>query len=849
MDTPTEKSPDNHEEESQTYEHPHHSSPSFHIVSVVLLVLIYGSSLLINQVDSLYRSHHKTPLYNFSEPELPVFPENESGKIPLSFKLVKNGTFGAESREIQWIQTPNSRTNDTGDYVVTKSSQYILKSMQNPNVSKILYKGKEVEYEDEKYDIEDVVFSDDLKRALILCDKIHNWRHSFFASYFVYDIESEELQALYDVDTELNKRIALAKWSPDSSKIAFVLENNVFVKDISNFTQPIIKKVTTDGGKEIFYGKPDWVYEEEVFESDTALWWSPDSEYLSMLRSNDTQVPEYPIPYFVQDNKLPNDTYPELRMIKYPKAGYPNPVVDFLVYDVKEDRIEYLDPKDSFYHDSDIPNETRLITEMIWVGDSQLLIRTTNRVSDILKVFIVNVSSDKYMNSVLARSENVQGTNDWFEIEHNTLYVPKSEDRSQDGYIDLVTINGYNHLVYYSPPTASSPKYVITSGEWEVDGGAASFDYLTNKVYYISTEKSSTERHLYSVNLDGTDKQNMTDISEEGWYSASFSKGSRYLLLSYQGPSVPYQKIVDLHEGTEEVLVSNDKLAQRIQKYDLPVTTFGVLRLSNGADVNYKQTFPLHFDPSRKYPLLFFVYGGPGSQLVQKTYGEGFSEVVAAELDAIVVTVDGRGTGFKGKEFRNIVKDNLSHYEVIDQIAAAKLFVSKPYIDSQRTAIWGWSYGGFMTLKTLEADAGNVFKYGMAVAPVTNWGFYDSIYTERYMHTPQQNGKYLESSVHDVEGFKGVKRFLLMHGTGDDNVHFQNSMKFLDMLDQAGIENYDVHVFPDSDHSISYHNANVIIYDKLFNWLKRAFSGMYDNYFFTEEPERYVIDENVNLYH
>ncbi|CAI4549902.1 CBM_collapsed_G0025350.mRNA.1.CDS.1 [Saccharomyces cerevisiae] len=207
---------------------------------------------------------------------------------------------------------------------------------------------------------------------------------------------------------------------------------------------------------------------------------------------------------------------------------------------------------------------------------------------------------------------------------------------------------------------------------------------------------------------------------------------------------------------------------------------------------------------------------------------EGFNEVVASQLNAIVVVVDGRGTGFKGQDFRSLVRDRLGDYEARDQISAASLYGSLTFVDPQKISLFGWSYGGYLTLKTLEKDGGKHFKYGMSVAPVTDWRFYDSVYTERYMHTPQENfDGYVESSVHNVTALAQANRFLLMHGTGDDNVHFQNSLKFLDLLDLNGVENYDVHVFPDSDHSIRYHNANVIVFDKLLDWAKRAFDGQF----------------------
>ncbi|KAG7840016.1 hypothetical protein KL942_002815 [Ogataea angusta] len=775
---------------------------------LLLVVLVYFSSVLIGQINQLYANHKEIGVAR-QRPLVPVVPE---GKLPLTLAATRNGTFTPERKSIQWLRTDSSAANDSGEYIVIDGADYVLKSLTDKR-ERVLFSGTVVDYKDSSFKIEDIVFSDNLKHALVICDKVHNWRHSFFATYFVLEVESKRISPLYNGSS----LVSLAKWSPDSSSIAFVVDNNVYVKNLASNE---VRQVTFEGGTEIFYGKPDWVYEEEVFEGDTAMWWSPNSEYLTILRFNDTLVPTFPIPYFVQHK---DDVYPELRELKYPKAGYPNPQVDFVVYDSKNDKLASLDPSDAFYNDNDVSNEERLITEVKWVGDSDFLLKITNRESDILKIFIVDASA---MESRLRRSDYGSSANSWFEISHNLLYVPKSDSRPHDGYIDIVDVDGYDHLAYFSPPDTEDP-LILTSGEWEVVDGAAAFDAVLNKVYFISTEKSSVERHLYSIDLDGSNKTSITDVGQEGWYSVSFSAGSRFLLLNYNGPDVPHQELLDLHLNTRKTLTSNDKLAETLQKYALPEHNYGEIDVGAGKLLNFHETLPVNFDASKKYPLLFFVYGGPGSQLVQKQYAmaaSAFSSVVAAQLDAVVVTVDGRGTGFKGKAFRNIVRDKLGHYEVIDQIAAAKHWTAKPYIDEQKTAIWGWSYGGYMTLKTLEADQGSTFKYGMAVAPVTNWLLYDSIYTERYMHTPQQNAGYYNSSVHEAANFAGVERFLLMHGTGDDNVHFQNSLKFLDMLDLQGLENYDVHVFPDSDHSIRYHNANTIVYDKLLAWLRQNWS-------------------------
>ncbi|TID30686.1 hypothetical protein CANINC_000602 [Pichia inconspicua] len=815
------------EKESNTI-HPI-SRTSWKFISLITIVLIYGTSILLSQINTLYTNHKNFQLiqkqqYQESQIGKSEVPQND-GKKSLTFEDVRKGIFIPDSKSIQWIQTSTSLTNDSGEYIVAEDNKYTLKSFQNENFSKILYDlGDVINYNGKDYIFEDITFSNDLKTALITCDKRHNWRHSFFASYFVFDVQERRFQLLHE-----SENIALAKLSPDSKKVSFVLNNNVFVKDITSFENSSTTQVTFDGSAQTFYGKPDWVYEEEVFESDSALWWSPNSEQLFILKFNDSEVPTFPIPYFVQQDSSNSSSYPIVEKIKYPKAGYPNPIVDFLVYDVKNNITKKLSDSDPFYNDNEIDNVERLITEVVWVGNEQVLLRVTNRESDILKIFIVT-SSENGIASTPTRFEDGRNEKSWFEITHNTIYIPKSDNRPHDGYIDRIGVNGYDHLAYFSPANSSEPKVVLTNGDWEVVDGAAAYDFVNDLVYYVSTEKSSIERHLYSVSLDGESKQNITNLDSQAWFDVSFSAGARYLLLSYRGREIPYQQLLDLHENTVFNFTTNEELRDTLANYSIPSVNYGSVELDNGVNVNFRETLPVGFDKSKKYPLLFFVYGGPGSQLVQQPFAISFSSVVASELDAVVVTIDGRGTGFKGKKFRNIVRDQLGYYEVIDQVAAAKHWISKGYIDEERTAIWGWSYGGYMTLKTLEHDQGNVFKFGMSVAPVTDWKLYDSVYTERYMHTPQHNlDGYNKSRVAEIDGFKNVKRFLLMHGTGDDNVHFQNSIQLIDSFDLHGVENYDMYVFPDSDHSIRWHNAGTIVYDRLFSWLKRAFNGEFEN--------------------
>jgi dipeptidyl aminopeptidase len=372
-----------------------------------------------------------------------------------------------------------------------------------------------------------------------------------------------------------------------------------------------------------------------------------------------------------------------------------------------------------------------------------------------------------------------------------------------------------DHLGYFTPLENPDP-IMLTDGDWEVVDAPSAVDLKRNLVYFRATKEGSIQRHVYSVNLDGSNIQALTDTSKDGYYAVSFSSGAGYALLSYNGPNIPWQKVISTPSNTnhyEKTIEENPRLADMAAKHELPIKIYSTVNI-DGFELNVVERRPPHFNEKKKYPVLFYLYGGPGSQTVDKTFTVDFQAYIAANLGYIVVTVDGRGTGFIGRKARTIIRGNLGYYEAHDQIATAKIWAEKKYVDASRIAIWGWSYGGFMTLKTLEQDAGQTFSYGMAVAPVTDWRFYDSIYTERYMHTPQHNrGGYDNSSISNMTALHQNVRFLIMHGVADDNVHMQNSLTLLDKLDLAGVENYDVHVFPDSDHSIYFHNANRIVYD------------------------------------
>lgn len=794
----------------------------------LLAALVWGSAALVMAVSFFVKQENSPWIPSISQGNrvFPFLAVNHTKKR-LTFSDVRDGAFRPNFKLVQWIHSPESVTNDQGTYLledkVDGTTNYVVKSILDDDYHYTLFNDSSFDHHGIHYDIDALIASPDLNRAVLKTNTTKGWRHSSEALYWVLDVATAQIEPL----SSSTDKVSVTLWSPTSSSVAFVYKNNVYVKNLESGK---ITQFTDDGSESIFNGKPDWVYEEEVFASDIVLWWSPQGDKITFLKFNDTLVPEFTIPYYVQDG---HEEYPELVSIKYPKPGYPNPTVELVVAHVSEEDFAV---QSSELHSEKI--EDRLITEVLWVSDDYVLVKTTNRASDIREVFII--AADKEADAKHIRTDKAEDS--WFEVTSNAVFVPKNETlgRLHDGYIDLVVHEGYNHLAYFTPPENPHGK-LLTRGQWEVLGNHV--DFQKNEVIFTATLDLSVERHFYSVNLVESLSSALVQEPKKltngtAWYGGSLSSGSRFLLLNYLGPDVPAQTLVDLHTlATVKVIETNKDVREAVARYDLPKLTVSTVNLSTSGDsnraiiANYVETLPPQFDPSRQYPVLFYVYGGPGSQMVTKEFAVGFSQVVSAELNAVVVTVDGRGTGYnnynkEGSHYKFCVRDRLGHFEPIDQIAAAKVWAQRSYVDADRIAIWGWSYGGFLTLKTLETDTESVFSYGVAIAPVTKWKLYDSIYTERYLRTPQENPQgYDTASIENAERFKDVKRFLVMHGSGDDNVHFQNSLRLVDEFNLAGVENFDFMVFPDSDHLIRYHNGNAVVFDRILGWLRNAFSN------------------------
>ncbi|KAG6093981.1 hypothetical protein E4U30_003765 [Claviceps sp. LM220 group G6] len=764
-----------------------------------------------------------------------------SGK-PISLDQVLDGYWYPKSKEISWIADPDGDDGlllevgtDAGFLVVedVRASQdgAAVHDKVDPGTkfakSRTLMKSKHFTYNGTRMTPEWWEPSPDLKKVLLAIDREKNWRHSFTATYFIFHVDSGIAEPL--VPNNDAATVQLAVWSPKSDAVSFTMNNNLYIRQLNGSSSGAedLVTITKDGGPEYFYGIPDWVYEEEVFSGRSAAWWSKDGKYLAFLCTNETAVPEYAIEYYVQrpSGKKPlagEEAYPDIRKIKYPKPGAHNPVVNVQYYDVSKGEVFSVSPTDGF------PDDNRIISNVLWSGD-KVLVKQSNRVGDFLKVFLVDPAAREAKTVHSVNIADIDGG--WFEISQTMTYVPAdpSKGRPQDGYVDTVIHEGYEHIGYFTPLDNPKP-IMLTSGRWEVEDAPSAIDLANNLVYFVGTKESSIQRHVYSVKLDGSQLTPLTDTSSEAYYGVSFSSNAGFALLSYKGPRIPYQQVISTpsttHASYNRTIEDNAVLADRAKKHELPILQYGTLQLDHNVSVNYLERRPRHFDPKKKYPILFQQYSGPKSQSVTKKFTVDFQAYVASALGYLVVTIDPRGTGFLGRQHRVPVRSHIGVLEAQDHIAAARHYASLPYVDPSRLAIWGWSYGGFQTLKTLEQDAGQTYSYGMAVAPVTDWRFYDSIYTERYMRLPQDNpAGYDATAIRNATALGMNKRFLIMHGSADDNVHFQNSLRLLDILDLQRIENYDVHVFPDSDHSIRFHGASRMVYHKLNNWLINAFNG------------------------
>ena len=629
--------------------------------------------------------------------------------------------------------------------------------------------------------IDSYSFSSDEKMILIANNTHKIYRHSFTADYFLYDIETKEL-------TKILEQVQEPTFSPDGKKIAYAKENNLFIYDITAKTN---SQITTDGMKNtIINGITDWVYEEE-FAFVRAFDWSKDSKKLAYIRFDESQVPEFSMSIFHKD------LYPTIETFKYPKAGEKNSLVSLHLFDVNANTTKdvNLGNYNDFY-----------IARMKWTNDVNILCaQVLNRHQDNLDLVFIDGNS---------------GTSKVVLNEKDKAYIDVTDNLTflkDNSFIWTSEKDGFNHIYLYDK--TGKLKNQVTKGNWEVTSYYG-FDEKTNAVFYQSTENGSIIRDVYRIGLNGKNKARLSQ--NVGTTAATFSPNFQYYISTFSSATQP--TIYSLNEAKTgkqvQVIENNEALATKLKAYDLPQKEFFVLKTEKGNELNAWIMKPKDFDPSKKYPVFMIQYSGPGSQQVANQWisSNEYWFTMLAQQGYIVADVDGRGTGFKGAAFKKVTQKQLGKYEVEDQIDAAKVIGNYPYVDKSRIGIYGWSFGGFMASNCI-LKGNDVFKMAIAVAPVTNWRFYDSIYTERYMETPQENpnGYDDNSPINFVEKLKG--KFLLIHGSGDDNVHVQNSMQMMEALIQAN-KQFDSQIYPDKNHGIYGGMTRIQLHNKMTNFIK-----------------------------
>ena len=627
----------------------------------------------------------------------------------------------------------------------------------------------------------DYSFSADEKKVLLTTTAQQIYRRSSKGRYYVYDLSTKKLNKVSD---ELIQEPTL---SPDGNRIAYAYNNNLYIKDLTNDT---VIQITSDGeANKIINGITDWVYEEE-FAFVKAFDWNSTGTHLAYLQFDEQEVPEFSMDLYGKD------LYPTQQVFKYPKAGEKNSTVKLFIYElVAKKAVKVpLDNYKDFY-----------IARIQWTKDPNIVsAQVLNRHQNQLDLVFISTEDSK-PKVVVTQTDPayIDVTDTLIFLEDNTFLWTNEED-------------GYNHLYHYD----QSGKLMnqITKGNWEVTDFYG-YDAKTKTVFYQSVENGSINKDVYSIKLNGKNKKRLSQ--RKGTHYADFSADYSVYIDTFS--SIDSPPVFSLHEAKTGKMVrtikDNTSLKNTIEEYALQPKEFSTLQV-NGEELNMWMIKPVDFDASKKYPLFMFQYSGPGSQQVQNTWysNNDYWYQLLASKGYIIACVDGRGTGMKGARFKKVTQKNLGKLEVEDQTVAAQQLGAREYIDADRIGIWGWSYGGFMSSNCLFQSP-DTFEMAIAVAPVTNWRNYDSIYTERYMTTPQENasGYDQNSPINHVDGLKGD--FLLVHGSGDDNVHVQNTMQMVEALIQAN-KPFDWAIYPDKNHGIYGGNTRLHLYTKMTNFIQ-----------------------------
>lgn len=620
-------------------------------------------------------------------------------------------------------------------------------------------------------------FNDDQSIILLYYNSASIYRNSSRGDFVVIDLKG-------NIQLGKGEQVCYPTMNPDGDKVAYVKGNNLYILDL---VKGKTKQITKDGEyNSIINGAVDWVYEEE-FAMSRGFEWNADGTKLAYYRFDESAVKQWQMTTY-------GDLYPEQYKFKYPKAGEANSVVDVYIADATKGKCKKIELGSE--NDQYLPR-------IKWTKDPNVLsVQRLNRLQNKWELLMVTGTD---VEPALEETSKyyVEITDDVYFLNDGKHMIVSSES------------SGYKHLYFHK---VDGPQiYQITKGNWEVDN-VLGIDNGNETIYFTSTEVNATERHIYSIDFQGKNKKRLT--TETGWHTAQFSKDYSLALHSFTTATAPHMyTIKNKAWETQRVVEDNAEFIERNAAFTQGAVTFDQLEVE-GTALNYWMIKPAGFVDTVEYPVLMHVYGGPGSQTVKNSFGYSnhfWHQMLANKHNIIIVSVDNRGTGARGEEFKKMTYKQLGKYETEDQIGAAKELAKLKYVDGDRIGIWGWSYGGYMSSLAL-AKGNDVFKMAIAVAPVTNWRYYDNIYTERYMALPQENGAGYDdnSPINFVKDIKG--KYLIVHGTGDDNVHFQNSVMMVDELIKNNIP-FDSEFYPNKNHGIYGGYTRLHLYNKMTNFV------------------------------
>jgi dipeptidyl-peptidase-4 len=707
----------------------------------------------------------------------------ETKKITLEDILVK-GTFRAQS--VQGLRSMK----DGEHYTTLENGKQIVKYSYKTGKEIAVFFDIDKVPDAPISSFSDYELSNDETKILLTTDVKRIYRHSFTATYYVWNLVTEEFTPLSEKGAQ-----QVPTFSEDGERIAFVRDNNIFIKSLKFGTE---NQVTYDGEKnKIINGVPDWVYEEE-FGYNKAFWWSPDTKFLAFVRFDESQVPDFTMPIYGGEKPHLDKfkLYPGEETFKYPKAGEKNSNVTVLVHELRSKTNMEVD----LGNDKDI-----YVPRVKWTPDANnVVVMLVNRLQNKLDVLYANPYT---------------GDSRIFFSEKNKRYI---DEDFYDNFVFLedgkFIINserdGWSHLYLFDNNGFELAQ--LTKGKFDVTKFYG-FDKVRNVFYYQAAAESPLRREVYFTSQDGKKKGKIS--TTQGTNNVDFSSNFNYYVNYFSSSKTA--TLITLHDnkGTQiRVLQDNTVLNNTVKTLALPLKEFFTFTTTQGVELNGYMIKPEGFDTSKKYPVLMTQYSGPNSQSVSDSWGGIGWESYLAQEGFLVVCVDPRGTAARGEDFRKKTYRQLGKYEAEDLVEAAKFLGTLPYADKNNIAIFGWSYGGFMTLLAME-KGGELFKAGISVAPVTSYRFYDTVYTERYMGLPQDNEQGYDENAPLSHAGRIKGRLLIVHGSADDNVHAQNTYEFTEKMVQAGVQ-FDMAIYTNRNHGIRGGNTSMHLYTKMTNFLK-----------------------------